>query len=63
MRVPKDSLQNCRKVYQVSESYHINTMTPNSTAAAPKMIRPYKRRLHTGKVTEISAADSEFAVP
>jgi hypothetical protein len=41
MVMPKGSLQICRKVCQVSESYHISAMTPNSTADAPKTIRPY----------------------
>jgi len=41
MMVPKGRLQICRKVCQVSESYHISAMTPNSTAPAPKTIRPY----------------------
>jgi hypothetical protein len=41
MMVPKGRLQICRKVCQVSESYHISAITPNSTADAPKTIRPY----------------------
>src|SRR5213080_3995513 len=41
MRVPKGSLQICCRFCQVSESCHISAMTPNSTADAPKTIRPY----------------------
>ena len=41
MTVPKGRLQICRKFCQVSASCHINAMTPNSTADAPKTIRPY----------------------
>src|SRR5271165_341157 len=38
---PKGRVQIWLRVCQVSESYHISAMTPNSTADAPKTIRPY----------------------
>src|SRR5437764_3610808 len=41
MMAPKGRLHIWRKVCQVSESYHISAIAPNSTADAPKMIRPY----------------------
>jgi hypothetical protein len=41
MRAPKGSLQICYRICQVSESCHISAMTPNSSADAPKTIRPY----------------------
>jgi hypothetical protein len=40
MMVPKGRLQICCKFCQVSASCHINAMTPNSTADAPRTIRP-----------------------
>lgn len=39
--MPKGRLQICRRFCQVSASCHISAMTPNSTADAPKTIRPY----------------------
>ena len=41
MILPKGRLQIWRRVCQVSASYHINAITPSSTADAPKTIRPY----------------------
>jgi hypothetical protein len=63
MMVPKGRLQICRKVCQVSESYHISAIYAEQHRRRAKDDPPVQRRLHKEKVTDISSATSGFALP